>query len=102
MIERLSDAKGTVAEGLSAANLRLRDAAIEIGRRLVERGVLDEPDDALYLYVAEIQEALSGEPGAYAARVRLRREEDARWRAFEPPTRLLARPSPRGPTYGPG
>ncbi len=102
MIERLADAKGTVAEGLSAANLRLRDVAIEIGRRLVERGVLDEADDALYLYVAEIQEALSGEPGAYAARVRLRREEDSRWRAFEPPTRLLARPSPRGPTYGPG
>ncbi|HEY8430364.1 MAG TPA: hypothetical protein VIL20_18420, partial [Sandaracinaceae bacterium] len=95
MIERLADAKGTVAEALAAANLRLRDVAMEIGRRLVERGVLDEPEDALYLYVAEVQDALSGEPGAYAARVRLRREEDARWRAFEPPTRLAARPTPR-------
>ncbi len=102
MIERLADAKGTVAEGLSAASSRLRDAALEIGRRLIERGVLDEPEDVLHLYVAEIQEALSGEPGAYAARVRLRREEDARWRAFDPPTRLLARVAPRGPTYGPG
>lgn len=99
MIERLSEAKGTVADGLAAANLRVRDVAVEIGRRLVERGVLDEPEDALYLYVAEIQEALSNEPGAYVARVRLRREEDARWRAFEPPTRLLARASPRRPTY---
>lgn len=101
MIERLSDAKGTVADGLAAANLRVRDVAVEIGRRLVERGVLDHPEDALYLYVAEIQEALSNEPGAYVARVRLRREEDARWRAFEPPVRLVARSSPRRPTWTP-
>ncbi|MBX3275080.1 MAG: hypothetical protein KF729_32750 [Sandaracinaceae bacterium] len=91
VIERLAVAKGEVAEGLAAANLRLRDAAIEVGRRLVERGILDDEDDALYLYVAEIQDALSGEPGAYTARVRLRREEDARWRSFEPPTRLPPR-----------
>ena len=99
MIERLADAKGRVAEGLAAANLRVRDAAEEVGRRLVDRGILDEPDDALYLYMFEIQEALAGEPGAYTARVRLRREEDARWRRFEPPTRVLARPRPLRPTY---
>jgi hypothetical protein len=99
MIERLADAKGTVAEGLAAANLRVRDAALEIGRRLVESGVVDDPEDVLYLAVAEIQEALGGEPGAYTARVRMRREEDARWRSIEPPTRLLARPAPRRPTY---
>lgn len=91
VIERLAVAKGRVAEGLADANLRLRDVAIEIGRRLVDRGVLDEPDDVLYLVVAEIQEALDGEPGAYTARVRLRREEDARWRRFDSPTRLPAR-----------
>lgn len=91
VIERLAVAKGEVADGLADANLRLRDAALEIGRRLVERGVLDEEDDVLYLYVSEIQDALSGEPGAYTARVRLRREEDARWRSFEPPTRLPPR-----------
>ena len=91
-----------MAEGLAAANLRLRDVAIEIGRRLVERGVLDEPDDVLYLFVPEVQEALSGDPGAYAARVRLRREEDARWRGFTPPTRLVARATPRRPTYSAG
>ncbi len=99
MVERLANAKGTVAEGLSAAHLRVRDAALEIGRRLVESGVIDVPEDVLYLNVAELQEALSGEPGAYTARVRLRREEDARWRELEPPTRLLARPAPRRPSY---
>lgn len=100
VIERLAEAKGTVAEGLSAAHLRVREVAIEIGRRLVERGVLDEPEDALYLDVGEIQEALSNEPGAYNARVRLRREEDARWRSFDPPERLVARSTPRRPTWG--
>lgn len=94
VIERLAVAKGEVAEGLADANLRLREAALEVGRRLVERGVLDEDDDALYLYVSEIQDALAGEPGAYTARVRLRREEDARWRSFEPPTRLAPRRRP--------
>lgn len=91
LIERLALAKGSVAEGLAGANLRVRDAAIEIGRRLSERGLLDRPEDALYLYVSEIQDALSNEPGAYTARVRLRREEDDRWRAFDPPTRVSAR-----------
>ncbi|MFK7988691.1 MAG: hypothetical protein AB8I08_21910 [Sandaracinaceae bacterium] len=99
MIERLADAKGQVAEGLAAANLRVRALALEIGRRLVERTILDEPDDVLFLYVIELQDALSGEPGAYTARVRLRREEDARWRAFEPPIRLQAREQPRRPTW---
>jgi hypothetical protein len=100
MIERLADAKGTVAEGLADANLRVRAAALEVGRRLVDHGILDEPEDALYLFVSEIHDALTGEPGAYTARVRLRREEDDRWRSFAPPTRLLARPRPRRPTWG--
>ncbi len=95
VIERLAVAKGEIAEGLADANLRVRQGALEVGRRLVERGVLDQADDVLYLFVSEIQDALSGEPGAYTARVRLRREEDARWRSFEPPTRL---PPRRGPT----
>ena len=95
-LEQVSEAKGGVADGLASASLRLRAAAVEVGARLVERGVLDEPDDALHLYVGEMQEALHAEPGAYAARVRQRREEDLRWRALEPPQRLLARMNPRG------
>lgn len=99
MIERLADAKGQVAEGLAEASLRQRAVAIEIGRRLVDHGVLDEAEDVLFLYVTEVQDALSGEPGAYAARVRLRREADARWRHFGPPTRLVARARPRRPSW---
>ncbi len=99
MIERLADAKGQVAEGLAEASLRQRAVAIEVGRRLVDHGILDEPEDVLFLYVPEVQDALVGEPGAYAARVRLRREADARWRHFGPPTRLVARARPRRPTW---
>ncbi|MEZ4256723.1 MAG: hypothetical protein R3A78_13600 [Polyangiales bacterium] len=88
---RVSRSKGVAVEGLAAVLLRVRRAAVEAGRRLVDAGVLDEPEDALYMDLAEIEEALRGEPGAYASRVRLRREDDARWARFEAPRRIEAR-----------
>ena len=68
--------------------LRLREAAVEVGARLVDQAVLEEAEDALYLSLDELEEALRGEPGAYAARVRLRREDDLRWAAFDAPRRV--------------
>ncbi|MBK8168828.1 MAG: hypothetical protein IPK60_00620 [Sandaracinaceae bacterium] len=88
VMERLADAKGRVSEGLTAALLRLRRAACQAGERLVDEGILESPEDALYMDLSEIEQALTGEPGAYAARVRLRREDDARWTHFEAPIRL--------------
>jgi hypothetical protein len=85
---RVARAKGGAAETVSAGLLRLRRAASEIGARLVRGAMLDEPDDALYLSVAELEDAMRGEPGAYAARVRLRREDDQRWRSFVAPRRV--------------
>jgi hypothetical protein len=90
-LSRLADAKGEVADWHALALLSLRDAALVAGARLAESGILEDPEDALYLEVDEIADALAGEPGAYAARVRLRREDDQRWRAFEAPRRLRAR-----------
>src|SRR5690606_27140589 len=87
---RVARAKGAVAEGLAAAYLRLRKLTLEAGTRLARRGVIDRPEDALYLGRSELEDALRGEPGAYAARVRLRREDDQRWAAFDPPRRLEA------------
>jgi hypothetical protein len=87
----LAEIKGRIGEALAASMLRLRRGACRVGAHLVEHGMVDEPEDALYLDLAEIEEALAGEPGAYASRVRLRREADARWRNFEPPRRLSAR-----------
>lgn len=88
---RLATSRGRLAEGLASAQLRLRRAASEAGRRLTEAAVLDRPGDALYLYRAEIEDALGNEPGAYAARVRLRREDDERWRCFAAPALIEGR-----------
>ncbi|MDQ3033736.1 MAG: hypothetical protein M3Y87_15065, partial [Myxococcota bacterium] len=90
-LAQLAEIKGRIGEALASAMLRLREGACAVGAHLVEAGVLDEVDDALYLDLSEIEDALSGEPGAYASRVRLRREADARWRHFDPPRRLAAR-----------
>jgi hypothetical protein len=85
LLTRLAEAKGFVAEGLSAALLRLRAAALEAGRRLSNDGILERSDDTLYMTLEEIEQALEGELGAYAARARLRREDDRRWRNFDAP-----------------
>jgi hypothetical protein len=91
LLTRLAEAKGFVAEGLSAALLRLRAAALEAGHRLANAGTLERPDDTLYMTLEEIEQALEGELGAYAARARLRREDDRRWRNFDAPRLILAR-----------
>jgi hypothetical protein len=91
LLARVAGAKGRAAEGLAAALLRLREATVEMGRRLEREGIVDDPEDALYLHTAEMGQALAGEPGAYAARVRLRREDDARWARFEAPRRIDGR-----------
>ncbi|MAC25394.1 MAG: hypothetical protein CMH59_02725 [Myxococcales bacterium] len=88
LLRRIARAKGGVAEGVASAMLRLREAAVEVGARLVDQAVLEEAEDALYLSLDELEEALRGEPGAYAARVRLRREDDLRWAAFDAPRRV--------------
>ncbi|HEX6243134.1 MAG TPA: hypothetical protein VFZ61_19610 [Polyangiales bacterium] len=91
LLTRVAEAKGFVAEGLSAALLRLRAAALEAGHRLSNAGILERPDDTLYMTLEEIEQALEGELGAYAARARLRREDDRRWRNFDPPRLIVAR-----------
>ncbi len=91
LLRRLAKAKGSVAEGLSAALLRLREAALEAGARLASQGVIDAAEDAFYMPLDEIEQALSGELGAYAARVRLRREDDRRFTNFEAPRRIQGR-----------
>lgn len=95
LLTRVAEAKGFVAEGLSVALLRLRAAALEAGHRLSHAGLLERPDDTLYMTLEEIEQALEGDLGAYAARARLRREDDRRWRSFEAPHLISARaPSP--------
>jgi hypothetical protein len=91
VLSGLADAKGEVAEALAQGLLRVRAAAVVAGERLCEVGILETPDDALYMDIDELEQSLEGEPGAYAARVRLRREDDQRWARYEAPRRLRAR-----------
>lgn len=87
-LERVARAKGGVSDVLSGVLLSLRHAAVATGARLERDAILDDPEDALHLHVDELVEALSGEPGAYAARVRLRREDDERWASYDAPRRI--------------
>lgn len=91
LFDRLATAKGEIADVMALCLLRLRTCACEAGARLVDEGILEQPDDALYLSIAEIEEALRGEAVAFASRARGRREEDARFRHLRPPRRLAAR-----------
>jgi hypothetical protein len=91
LFDRLATSKGEIADAGALALLRLRACACEAGARLVDEGILEHPEDALYLSVAEIEEAIRGEAVAFASRARARREEDARFRNLKPPRRLAAR-----------
>jgi hypothetical protein len=88
---RVANAKGAAAEALSHALLRQRSAVLEGGERLAREGLIDAAEDALNLHLSELTQGLSGEPGAYAARVRLRQENDQRWGRFAAPARIERR-----------
>src|SRR3954467_11590092 len=78
LLHRIARAKGELAEVLSTALLHLRAAALEAGERLAGDGVVERAEDTLYMPLDELEQALEGELGAYAARARLRREDDRR------------------------
>jgi phosphohistidine swiveling domain-containing protein len=67
-------------------NARVRLAAVAIGRRLVEAGVLDEPDDVVYLRYNELR-LLAANPQAFDARslVSDRRDEREEQALRRPP-----------------
>jgi rifampicin phosphotransferase len=72
----------------------LRYAALEIGRRLVQRGGLSRPDDAVYLEEGELRSAVRGDRGDLRQIVSRRRAEQA-WVAAHPG------PASYGPEPGP-
>jgi phosphohistidine swiveling domain-containing protein len=67
-------------------NARVRLAAVAIGRRLVEAGALDDPDDVVYLHYNELR-LLTASPDAFDARelVSERRDERERQSLVRPP-----------------
>jgi phosphohistidine swiveling domain-containing protein len=67
-------------------NARLRIAAIAVGRKLVEAGALDDPEDAIYLRYNELRR-LTADPAAFDAKdvVSDRRDEREEAYARRPP-----------------
>ncbi|MEZ5101142.1 MAG: PEP-utilizing enzyme [Thermoleophilia bacterium] len=63
-------------------NARLRLVLVAIGRKLVAAGVLDDPEDVLFLRYGELR-ALIGDPAALDARATATARRDAREDAFE-------------------
>jgi phosphohistidine swiveling domain-containing protein len=59
--------------------LRMRLALLELGRRLAARGALDRAEDVMFLDLAEVRAALSGQGGDLRGRVAFRR---SRWETF--------------------
>lgn len=82
-------------EPLMLGFLLERDVVLEVGRRLVDLGLADYPEDGRFLGDQEIVEFLSGEVDrpAYADMVRERRELARRWQRYSPP-RVLGAETP--------
>ena len=70
-----------------------RRFALAVGQRLVDKGVIDDPDDVFYLYRDEVVEALTG-GGDRRTTVADRRASFERACAVSPPTELGTPPPP--------
>jgi pyruvate,water dikinase len=62
-------------------NARVRIVLVAIGRKLVEAGVLDDPEDVIFLRYNELRTLVGG--GAFDARSLVSSRRDERERAFE-------------------
>jgi phosphohistidine swiveling domain-containing protein len=75
-------------------DLVMRYPALEIGRRLVERGSIVETDDVFLLHVAEIKDAMQGTDQKALAEAR--RSDLAYWAQIMPPLSLGSHVDPSG------
>ncbi len=69
------------------AQARLRTFVMRVGARLAEAGVVEHPNDVLYLHRAEVPELLR-EPADQRAVVAARKAQHEHWRTFTPPARI--------------
>jgi hypothetical protein len=65
---------------------------VELGRRLVQRGVLHTPEEVAYLTVEERIRAVHEGPGLWAEHAAARAERVGRWVKIEIPERFWGRP----------
>jgi pyruvate,water dikinase len=81
---------------------RTRAPYLALARRLVERGVIDEPDDARYLVLAELEQVVrggdangSGDPGELRERIARRRAQAAEAEGWLLPDNWIGEPDLR-------
>lgn len=69
------------------AQARLRAFAIRVGARLAREGVIEEPDDVLYLRRTEIRDLITS-PMDRRGVVAERKADQVRWRTVKPPAKV--------------
>ena len=76
----------------------VRRIALEVGRRLVERGLLSRPDEVFFLRLEELGPALAAPPAFDVATVvAARKADDARCQALSPPPVIVGHYDPDAP-----
>jgi rifampicin phosphotransferase len=78
-------------------NAVMRLPFLELGRRLVRRGVLSNENDIFWLYLAEIQDGLSG--ANQQSRVAQRKSEMEKWSRIVPPPTIGEPPPPNNDPF---
>ncbi|HEU0168829.1 MAG TPA: PEP-utilizing enzyme, partial [Chloroflexota bacterium] len=63
----------------------MRQLALACGRRLVQKGVIGDPDDVFYLRLQELKDNLGGNTADRRQIARQRRDEKAEWSRAVPP-----------------
>jgi pyruvate,water dikinase len=75
----------------------LRVPVIALGRKLVESGALDDPNDVCFFDTEELKEAARNPSASYKATAAARKAELARWEELNPPPFLGAPPPAEAP-----
>jgi pyruvate,water dikinase len=77
MVEEFMPLRESPKHYALAAFQRMRGAALELGRRFAEAGIIPGPDDVFFLELSEVRGLALGEPpaDAIAERIRARRRE---------------------------
>jgi pyruvate,water dikinase len=72
-------------------DIAMRYPSLEIGKRLVAKGLLDTADDVFMLYVAETSEAMAGKD--FRSVIKQRKDDKARYQKLVPPP-VMGVPAP--------
>ncbi len=94
----------SISEGRAQYQLTIvgsvRVPVLALGRKLVDLGALDEPNDAFFLHLSELQQA-AREPAPMQALVAGRKADLQRWEKATPPPFVGAPPSEPPPEMAP-